>query len=84
MNAERDSQSVLILHGYRPPWLTLKDFTRDLLKIMDKMNELTTLIVGDFNINIFKEPNNLLLRTLVAKDFHHVECVTQRMFLASH
>lgn len=73
-NAERDSQSVLILHVYRPPWLTLKDFTRDLLQIMDKMNKLPTLIVGDFNINIFKEPNNLLLRTLAAKDFHQVVC----------
>lgn len=73
-NAERDSQSVLILHVYRPPWLTLKDFTRDLLQIMDKMNKLPTLIVGDININIFKEPNNLLLRTLAAKDFHQVVC----------
>lgn len=70
--AERNSQSVLILHVYRPPWITLKDFTRNLLQVIDKLDRLPTVIVGDFNVNIVKEPSNILLKALATKDFSQV------------
>ncbi|VDI11782.1 Hypothetical predicted protein [Mytilus galloprovincialis] len=70
--AERDSLSVLVLHVYRPPWIALKGFTRNLLQVIDKMDRLPTVIVGDFNINVLKESNNLLIKALATKDFCQV------------
>jgi endonuclease/exonuclease/phosphatase (EEP) superfamily protein YafD len=36
------------------------------------MERLPIVIVGDFNVNVLKEPNNLLIKALASKDFCQV------------
>lgn len=61
-----------ILHVYRPPWNSIKDFVSLFLKLIDDSEQHPIVVMGDFNINFLKEPNHRLIKAMLDRNYKQI------------
>ena len=71
--AKISSEKLDIIHIYRSNTHPLDELTNDIINMIE--DEKTTLIVGDFNVCIKKNPNNKLSETM--KDFGFIQLLEE-------